>query len=184
MRYILMTAITVAILPAAAAYSQTALNSQTNESPIAALSSALNYDGGTAGTGTVAGNTHDVTAYGNAAITSEPTIYTALDSVQINRAAIEARASSVSYTGQIVQDNHLRARAYGNLAILGATESILSQQTTAATATTSGGVTATTSDVQVGVSITDGTDPGTIDVSGNSITSSAVGNSSTYTITN
>ena len=178
---ILTTAITVAILPAVAAYSQTALNSQTNESPIAALSSVLNYDAGTPGT--VAGNTHDVTAYGNAITTSEPTIYTALDSVQINRAAIEARALSVSYAGQTVQDNHLRAAAYGNLAVLGATESVLSQQTTAA-ATTSGGVTATTSDVQVGVSITDGTDPGTIDVSGNSVTSSAVGNSATYTITN
>lgn len=181
MRYILTTAITVAILPAAAAYSQTALNSQTNESPIAALSSALNYDGGTAGT--VARNTHDVTAYGNAAITSEPTIYTALDSVQINRATIEARVSSVSYTGQTVQDNHLRAMAYGNLAVLGATESILSSQTVTTTPTVSG-VTATTSGVQIGVSVTDGTDPGAIAVSGNSVTSSAVGNSSTYTITN
>jgi hypothetical protein len=159
------------------AFGQTALNSQTNTTPVLATSSVLNYSGDL-----VENNQHDVISYGNGVTFSPTDSFLSVDSTQINQAAIESRISTVEYLAPTITNNTLRAIAYGNLAILGASGgSVLSSQTS--TDTTSTGVTATTSDVYIGAVISDGSDPGTVEVSGNSVLSSAVGNSASYTIT-
>lgn len=166
-----------AILATSPAISQTALNSQDNSAPVLATASVLNLTSDAE----LAGNNTDALAYGNA-MTFSPTVgITGLNSVQTNAAAIEARMTDVAYLAPTVTANALRSVAYGNLAIMGVDGgSILSTQSST---TTSGGVTATTADVFIGAVITDGVDPGTVDVSGNTVTSSAVGNSASYTIT-
>jgi len=172
------TALTfAAMLAASSAAAQTAaLNSQSNSAPVLATSSALNMTADTE----LRDNSTDALAYGNA-MTYSPTDGIAnIDSTQTNAAAIEARMTSVTYLAPTVTANSLRAIAYGNLAIMGVDGgSILSTQSS----TTSGGVTATTADVFIGAVITDGVDPGVVEVSGNSVTSSATGNSASYTIT-
>jgi len=171
------TALTfAAMLAASSAAAQTALNSQSNSAPVLAMSSALNMTVDTE----LSGNSTDALAYGNAMTYSPTDGIASIDSTQTNAAAIEARMTSVTYLAPTVTANSLRAIAYGNLAIMGVDGgSILSTQSS----TTSGGVTATTADVFIGAVITDGVDPGVVEVSGNSVTSSATGNSASYTIT-
>jgi hypothetical protein len=168
---------TALILLCSGAFSQTALNSQTNVTPVLASSSVLNYSGDL-----VDSNEHDVISYGNGVTFSPTDSFLSVDSTQINQAAIEARVFTVDYLAPTITNNTLRAIAYGNLAVLGVSGgSVLSSQTSTGPAST--GVTATTSDVFIGTVISDGSDPGTVSVSGNSVLSSAVGNSASYTIT-
>jgi len=172
------TAFTLAaMLAASSAAAQTALNSQSNSAPVLATSSALNMTADTE----LRDNSTEALAYGNAMTYSPTDGIASIDSTQTNAAAIEARMASVTYLAPTVTANSLRAIAYGNLAIMGIDGgSILSTQSST---TTSGGVTATTADVFIGAVINDGVDPGVVEVSGNSVTSSATGNSASYTIT-
>jgi hypothetical protein len=173
------TAFTLAaMLAASSAAAQTAaLNSQSNSAPVLATSSVLNMTADTE----LRDNSTEALAYGNAMTYSPTDGIASIDSTQTNASAIEARMASVTYLAPTVTANSLRSIAYGNLAIMGIDGgSILSTQSST---TTSGGVTATTADVYIGAVINDGVDPGVVEVSGNSVTTSATGNSASYTIT-